>query len=148
MAKNQNIFALTGDLGYGGFQPIIDDYPERFVNCGAAEQCMLDMAVGLALEDKIPFVYSISPFLIFRAFETIRNYLDHERIPVKLIGSGASENCYETEGFSHYSADIPRFTNHFKNIKQYIPPDKSDVPAFVQKTIDNNAPTIMLLRQK
>ena len=40
----------------------------------------MGMATGLALENKIPVVYSITPFIIYRPFEFIRNYLDHEKI--------------------------------------------------------------------
>jgi len=61
---------------------IREDYPQRFLNTGAIRQAMMGIAVGLALEGKIPFVYTNLPFLLYRPFETLRNYVDHERIPV------------------------------------------------------------------
>ncbi|MDO8657799.1 MAG: hypothetical protein Q7K55_03600, partial [Candidatus Levybacteria bacterium] len=92
MAKNENIWIITGDLGYKLFDYIRRDFPERFINTGAAEQAMIGIAIGLALDGKIPFVYSITTFLLYRPFETIRNYINYEKIPVKLIGSGRNKD--------------------------------------------------------
>ena len=83
MNDNNKIVSLTGDLGYGGFNNIIKDYPDRFLNCQAAEFSMMGIACGLALEGKIPVVYSIGTFLIYRPFEIIRTYINYENIPVK-----------------------------------------------------------------
>jgi len=103
MKTNKDIWLLVGDLGFGGADRIRDEFPDRFLNCGAAEFSMVGIAVGLALEGKIPVCYTITPFY-FRAFEMIRNYIDHESIPVILIGSGR-ENDYAHDGFSHYAGD-------------------------------------------
>ena len=104
MAVNPDIYLITADLGYGILDKIKEDYPDRFFNVGAAEVAMVSIAVGLALSGKVPFCYSITPFLLFRPFETIRTYISHEKIPVILIGSGRG-NDYEHDGFSHYAGD-------------------------------------------
>ena len=103
MRTNPNIWLLVGDLGFGGADKIRDEFPERFLNVGAAEFSMVGIAAGLALEGKIPICYTITPFY-FRAFEMIRNYLDREKIPVILIGAGR-DGDYEHDGFSHYAGD-------------------------------------------
>ena len=74
MSKNKDIYLITGDLGYGLWDKIRDDYPDRFFNVGSSEMAMMGMGIGLAMEGKIPFVYSITPFAIYRPFEMIRNY--------------------------------------------------------------------------
>ena len=104
MAENKDVFFITGDLGYGLADKIREDFPERFINPGAAEVAMMGIGVGLALQGKIPFVYSITPFLLFRPFEIIRNYINHERIPVIMVGSGRGTD-YEHDGFSHWAGD-------------------------------------------
>jgi transketolase len=88
MVVNEDIYLITGDLGYGLWDAIRDAYPQRFYNVGSSEMAMMGMGVGLAMEGKIPYVYSITPFAIYRPFEMIRNYLDHEEIPVNVIGGG------------------------------------------------------------
>ena len=84
MSYNEKIILLTGDLGYGLWDRIKIDYPDRFYNVMSSEQLMLGAAVGLAMENFIPIVYSITPFAIYRPFELLRNYLHHENIPVKI----------------------------------------------------------------
>ena len=90
MVQNPDIYVVTEDLGYAMFDRIKRDFPERFINVGAAEQTMMGVAVGLAMEGKIPVVYSITPFLLYRPFETIRNYIQNEEIPVIMVGGGVS----------------------------------------------------------
>src|SRR6266480_298784 len=87
MKKNINIYVIVNDLGYRMWDKIREDFPNRFINVGAAEQTLIGVGIGLALNGKIPIVYSITTFLLYRPFETIRNYLNYEKIPVKLIGS-------------------------------------------------------------
>lgn len=124
MSKNDNIWLVTADLGFGLFDKIREDYPDRFLNTGASEQAASDICVGLALSDKIPVMYSITPFLLYRAFETWRTYVDHEKIKVILVGSGRNDD-YEIDGFSHDATDDHLFMFSFHNIKScwpvYIP---------------------------
>lgn len=111
MSENDNIILLVGDLGFGLFNEIRDDFPNRFYNVGAAEQAMSDIAVGLALSGKTPIVYSITPFLLYRCFETWRTYVNHEKIKVILIGSGRDQD-YEIDGFSHFAGDDKELFSH------------------------------------
>ena len=104
MSYNDNIVLLTGDLGYGLWDRIKIDYPDRFYNVMSSEQLMLGAAVGLAMEGFIPLVYSITPFAIYRPFELLRNYLHHENIPVKIVGGGRDKD-YGYLGFSHWAEE-------------------------------------------
>ena len=115
MSKNDDIVLLTGDLGYGLWDNIRNDFESRFFNVGSAEQLLLGTAVGLAMDGKIPVVYSITPFLLYRPFELLRNYLNHEKIPVKLVGGGRNKD-YGYLGFSHWAEDDRRIMSCFSNI--------------------------------
>ena len=147
LMEDDNIFLLYGDLGYGMLDNLIENYPERCINTGAAEQVMVDMAIGLALEGKIPVCYSITPFLLFRPFESIRTYINHEKIKVKLIGGGRNLD-YEHDGISHISHDDQLFMQHFENIKSLYPDKKEDVTYnFVKEMIYNNKATYLNLKR-
>ena len=122
MSLNENIILLTGDLGYGMWDKIRIDYPDRFFNPLSAEQLMMGAAVGMAMEGKIPIVYSITPFVIYRPFELIRNYLDHENIPVKIVGGGRDKE-YGYLGFSHWAEEDINILSNFKNISLFKPKD-------------------------
>jgi transketolase len=119
MKKDKNIILIAVDLGYIAFDRIRSEMPDQFYNPGAAEQVAVTMAVGLALSGKIPVVYTITPFLIFRPFEAIRLYLDHEFIPVILAGAGRGQD-YAHEGFSHDASDHD-ILKSFKNINFVVP---------------------------
>jgi len=144
MQKNPNIYLVTGDLGYKQFDQIKKDFPNRFINCGASEQSMVGIGVGLALEGKIPVCYSITPFLLYRPFEWIRNYLDHEKIPVILVGSGRDKD-YEHDGFTHWAEEDKDVMKLFKNIEVYWPETKEEIPELLYKVIDNKKPTYLNL---
>lgn len=146
MGKNSNIWLITADLGYGMFDKIRDNYPERFLNTGAAEQTTMGIAVGLALSGKIPIVYSITPFLLYRPFETIRNYLNHEKIPVKLVGSG--RDCdYKIDGMSHWAKEDKEVMRIFKNIESRWPESSQEIPDLVEEMIKSKKPWYLNLKR-
>ena len=120
MSYNENIVLITGDLGYGLWDKIKIDYPDRFYNVMSSEQLMLGAAVGLAMENFIPIVYSITPFTIYRPFELLRNYLHHENIPVKIVGGGRDKD-YGYLGFSHWAEEDIKILSTLENIKLYKP---------------------------
>lgn len=136
MKDNPNIWLVTGDLGYGLFDKIKEDFPDRFLNTGAAEQAMMDISVGLAMEGKIPFVYSITPFLLYRPFETLRTYINHEKIPVIMIGSGR-DGDYAHDGFSHYAGDDHEFLKPLTNIQSYWPESIEEMKQRVDSALIN-----------
>lgn len=146
MAKNRNIWVVCGDVGYGMFDRIKRDYPKRYLNTGAAEQAMMGISIGLALEGKIPFVYSITPFLLYRPFETIRNYINRESIPVKMIGSGRDKD-YLIDGFSHWAEEDRQIMKLFPNIKSFWPETKEKIPKILPEIITNSQPVYLNLRR-
>lgn len=146
MKKDENIWLLVGDLGFKVFDKIFEEFPTRAINCGASEQAMLGIACGLALKGKIPVVYSITPFLIFRPFETIRTYINHESIPVKLVGSGRDDD-YKHDGFSHDASDVKLVMDNFKNICQDWPETKEEVPDLMDEFLYCPKPHFLSLRR-
>jgi transketolase len=137
MQDNKNILLLTGDLGYGLFDEIRASFPDQFYNFGSSELTMVTAACGMAKENKIPYVYSITPFILFRPFEAIRNYIDHERTPVKLIGGGRNKE-YGYLGFSHWGEDDIKFMNNFENILSFKPNDDFELEKTLEYSLNIN----------
>jgi|TARA_R100000482_G_C5011629_1_gene95897 transketolase len=144
MSLNEDIHVLTGDLGYGLWDKIKLDYPDRFINFLSSEQLMLGAACGMALEGKIPVVYSITPFLLYRPFEWIRNYLNNEKIPVKLVGGGRDKD-YGYLGFSHWAEEDVKILSEFDNIKLYKP-STPEIKIF-KRMLYNNKPSYLNLKR-
>lgn len=139
MEQNNKIWIVSGDLGYKMWDVVREYYPERFINTGASEQSMVGIAVGLALEGLIPIVYTITPFLLYRPFEVIRNYINHEQIPVKLIGSGRDRD-YKIDGFSHWAEEDKEVMKIFSNIIAKWPKTKEEIPDLVKKMVSDQKP--------
>lgn len=146
MTNNKNIWLIVGDLGYRIFDRHFKVFPERTLNVGAAEQSMMGIAVGLALSGKIPFVYSITTFLLYRPFEIIRTYINYENIPVKLVGSGRHKD-YLHDGISHWSEDDKIIMKNFKNIKSVWPQTKEEIPQIIKAMIKDKMPWYLNLKR-
>lgn len=126
MGFNKSLRLLTADIGYGVLNPIRLDYPERFIDFGAAEQLMIGAACGMALSNGPggsplqPVCYSITPFVLYRPFEWLRNFLHGDRIPVKLVGAGRDKD-YGHLGSTHWAEDDTAILAALPNIKVFKP---------------------------
>jgi|TARA_R110001592_G_C12950470_1_gene731306 transketolase len=125
MKKDERIFLITADLGYGVLNDIRQDFTKRAINIGSSEMLMVGTAIGLAQSGYIPICYSITPFLLYRPFELIRNYLNYENVNVKLVGSGRDDD-YAHDGISHWAGDDLDVMSSLKNIQLYKPGNITD----------------------
>lgn len=146
MAKQENIWLLVGDLGYKMFDFIRRDFPDRFLNTGASEQSMIGIGVGLALQGKVPIVYSITPFALYRPFETIRNYVNYEKIPVKIVGGGRNRD-YLDHGLCHWAEEDKDMMKILKNINAKWPETFEEIPNLVDDMIKSDKPWYINLRR-
>jgi transketolase len=72
--QNADIVALDADLVLDtGLIPFAERFPDRFIECGIAEQDMVSQAAGLAAAGLLPVVHSFACFLTPRANEQIYN---------------------------------------------------------------------------
>ena len=145
-AKNdKNIVIVSFDLGYKMWDSFFE-LSGQFYNVGASEQAGIGIAVGLALLGKKVFCYTITNFLIYRPFEFIRNYIDRECIPVRLIASGRDQDYLE-DGITHHSEDAKSIINCFKNIRKYWPETKENIPFIVERLVEQDIPSFVSLKR-
>lgn len=147
MVDNEKIVVITADLGYGILDQIRNAFPDRFYNVGAAEQLMLGAAIGLANEGYIPVCYSMSSFVLYRPFEMLRNYLNHEGIPVKLLGSGRDKD-YDHDGISHWAHDDEEVLASLPRIDVYKPTGLADLEKDFAEWISSSNPAYLNLVRK
>lgn len=144
--KDNNIFLLTADLGFKMWDSIEKNTPSNYIRIGSSEQLMLGSAVGIAYSKKIPVCYSISTFLINRPFEWIRNYVNYENLPVKLVGSGRDYD-YAHDGWTHWPTDDLKTLSLFENIKTYRPNNIEELENIFEKFIYSPGPAYLNLRR-
>ena len=101
-AKDPRVLLLSGDLGFKVFDAYRARLPKQFLNTGVAESNMVGMAAGMSMQGKVPFIYSIVPFLVMRPFEQIRNDVCFHRANVKIVGVGGGFS-YGPNGTSHHA---------------------------------------------
>jgi len=147
MTNNEQIITLTADLGFGILDKVKESFPQRFFNVGAAEQLLIGAAVGLAEEGKIPVCYSMSSFILYRPFEFLRNYVDYEKVPVKLIGSGRDKD-YSHDGISHWAHDDEIVLSSLPNIKIYKPKSIAELENIWPEFINEKIPAYLNLTRK
>ena len=83
--KDRNIVVLSADFAAPSLDKFRLELPAQFINLGIAEQNMMLLAAGLAIEGKKPFCYAISTFLTMRCFEQTRLYAAGMNLPIVMV---------------------------------------------------------------
>ena len=126
MGADERIFILCADFGSPGLDAIRRDFPERFINVGIAEQNLINIAAGLALEGFKVYAYAIAPFLTMRAYEQIRVNLalqgQRKKMNVNLVGVGAGLG-YDVSGPTHHCLEDLGIMRMLPNISVISPSD-------------------------
>jgi transketolase len=147
MSVNDRIRVVTADLGFGILDHIRNTYPDRFYNVGAAEQLMIGVGIGMAEEGLIPVCYSMSSFLLYRPFEFLRNYVNYEQVPIKLLGSGRDKD-YSHDGITHWAHDDEEVLSSLPNISVYKPADLVELEDDFLDWINSSSPAYLNLMRK
>src|SRR4030042_3615679 len=120
--NNRQIMSLNADIGAIVFDRFRADFPDQFVNFGVAEPNMISAAAGMALCGKIPFTYTITPFITMRTYEQIRNDVCLQKANVKIVGVGAGF-VYSTQGPTHHAIEAIAIMKVLPNMTIISPAD-------------------------
>jgi transketolase len=115
--ENPDVVVLDADLSRSTMTHFFAmEFPERFFDCGIAEQNMVGIAAGLAASGKIPFASTFAVFVPGRAFDQIRMSVAYSQLNVKLVVTHGGISVGE-DGASHQSVEdlaligsLPGFT--------------------------------------
>ncbi len=143
-SDNEEIIFLTGDLGFNALEGLQKLMGERFINCGVAEQNMIGMAAGLALEGYSVFCYSIAPFTTLRPLEQIRNDVCLHKLPVHIIGNGGGYG-YGIMGSSHHALEDIALMRVMPDMTTYVPAFSEDVDIMLKEIIQRKKPSYLRL---
>lgn len=151
MKGNDRIFFLSADFGSPALDRLREDFPERFINVGIAEQNLISIAAGLGLEGLTVFAYAIAPFLTMRAFEQIRINLalmaQTREVNVNLIGVGAGLS-YDVTGPTHHCVEDIALMRLLPNVNVISPADASFMGDIASFAISDNKPCYIRLDGK
>lgn len=141
---DQSIFLLVGDVGYGLVEPFAEEFPDRFLNVGIAEQNMIGIATGLALCDKIVFAYSLANFPTLRCLEQIRNDVCYHNANVKIVSSGGGL-VYGALSMTHHVTEDLAIMRALPNMTVVAPGDPVEAALATQATAQQAGPCYLRL---
>lgn len=145
---DSRIVALSADLArVSGLDKFIQNYPDRYLNVGIAEQNAVGMAAGIADTGKIPFVTSFSNFAALRANEFVRHFLSYMNCNVKLVGL-AGGFAMELFGTTHYGLEDIAVLRSMPNLKILSPCDCLEVVRCVEACAAMEGPVYLRLTGK
>ncbi len=143
MGKNSSIFFMTADLGSPVLDSILEDFPDRVVNVGIAEQNLINVSAGLALEGFTVYAYAIAPFITMRCYEQIKVNLsllnELKTMNVNLIGVGAGFS-YVVSGPTHHSIEDISIMRTLPNFEIVSPSDWVSAEAAFELSLDAKGP--------
>ncbi len=122
---NKQILALVADNGAIVYDKFRRDFPSQFINFGISEANMVSVAAGMASCGKIPFVYTISCFIAYRAFEQVRNDVCLQKMNVKLVGIGVGF-VYSNLGPTHHATEDISLMRSLPNMTIFSPADRME----------------------
>lgn len=141
--RNNELVALDADLVLDtGLIPFSEKFPERFIECGIAEQDMVSQASGLALAGMLPVVHSFACFLTPRANEQIYN-ADSEKSRIIYVGSLAGV-VPSGPGHSHQSVRDIALMGSLPNTVAIEPCCEAEVTMAVQWAVRDNTESTYL----
>ncbi len=121
--KNPDVVVLTADLAESTrVHKFAEKFPERFIECGVAEQNMVGIAAGLGVSGKIPFISSYATFSPGKNWETIRTTIIYNFSNVKIAGHH-SGIVTGPDGATHQATEDIAIMRCLPNIKIISPCD-------------------------
>ena len=141
---DDRINLLVGDLGFNVVEKFANKYPDRFINCGIAEDNMMAVAAGMALEGDVVFVYSIGNFPTLRCLEQIRNAVCYHKANVNIISVGGGFS-YGSLGMTHHTTEELAILRALPEMRVYAPADSYEALAVLHKISKDQYPSYMRL---
>ena len=137
---NENIVVLDADLSCSTQTAIFaKEFPDRFFNCGIAEQDMIATAAGLASVGKIPFAASFAMFATGRTYDQIRNSVSYPEFNVKIVGTHGGVTVGE-DGASHQALEDISLMRGIPNMSVIVPADCRECEQVIKFAAENYGP--------
>lgn len=138
---NEKIVVMDADLACSTQTKIFaDKFPDRFFDCGIAEQNMLATAAGLASEGKIPFVASFAVFVTGRTYDQIRNGICYPNFNVKIVGTHGGITVGE-DGATHQALEDISLMRGLPHMTVIVPADCKECQEVIKYAALHEGPT-------
>lgn len=142
--KDKNVLSLVSDNGMIVYDSFRKEFPEQYFNFGISEAHMVTAAAGMASCGKIPFAYTISSFLVYRAYEALRLDVCLQNLNVKIIGIG-SGMAYGYLGPTHHTTEDIGILRSLPNLTIFCPSTPLEAKKCIEEAYKINGPVYVRL---
>lgn len=142
--EDDSVIFMTADMGAFSLERFRRDFPDRYINVGIAEQNMVSVAAGMAMEGKKVFIYAIIPFVTLRCLEQIKVDLCVMNLPVTIVGAGAGFT-YSSDGPTHHAIEDVSVMRALPGMTIYSPSDQVTAQAAVRAAHQARGPVYVRL---
>lgn len=146
--RNENVVAACADLTESTTMNLFaEEFPERYIEIGVAEQNLVTVGSGLAAAGKIPFVSSYAAFMPGRCWEQIRTTICLNDQPVKLVGSHAGVSV-GPDGATHQMLEDLALMRSLPNMVVIAPGDSVEAEKATLAMSKDSRPNYMRLARE
>jgi transketolase len=140
---DERIVAVCNDsVGSSNLVAFREEFPDRLINVGIAEQDLVGVGAGLANGGLIPFVSAAAPFLTGRALEQIKADCAYSNAHVVLCGQSPGM-AYGELGPTHHSIEDLSWTRAIDNLPVLVPADPTQTRAAVRWAAATDGPVYL-----
>jgi len=139
-ADSRIVAVVNDSVGSSNLTAFREEFPDRLINVGIAEQNMVGVAAGLANAGMVPFVCAAAPFLTGRALEQIKTDVAYSRQPVVLCGMSPGM-AYGELGPTHHSIEDLSWIRAIADLDLLVPADPDQTRAAVRWVAAAGRPT-------
>ena len=137
IGENEKIVVLSADVSKATkISYFAKKYPKRFFNVGIAEQNLLGVAAGLAIDGKIAIASTFAVFATCKALDQIRNVICKSNLNVKIITTHAGLTVGE-DGASHQSVEDISIMRSIPNMVVIVPADGNEAANAIKQAVLN-----------
>lgn len=138
--RDENIVVLCSDSrGSGSMTKFAEEFPDRFVEVGIAEQDLVSISAGLASCGKKPFAVSPASFLSTRSMEQVKVDVAYSHTNVTLIGISGGIS-YGALGMTHHSANDIAAMASIPGLRVYLPSDRLQTECLIRSLLKDDEP--------
>ena len=142
---NPRVVVLDADTSASTFANFFaKKFPDRFINVGIAEPCMVDMAVGLSLAGLVPFANAFAALVTLRAMEQIRTCISYAQTNVKIASSYAGLSDFK-DGPTHHAIKDLAMMRVLPGMTVVVPADANETANWVPVIAEYDGPVYFRL---
>ena len=143
--ENPDVVALDADLACSTKTGMFGkEFPQRFINCGVAEQDMISTAAGLAASGKIAFASTFAAFAAGRAWDQIKASVAYPRLNVKIVVTHGGITVGE-DGVTHQALEDIGLMRGLSNMTVIVPSDYVETFKAIKAAAAHHGPVYVRL---